>query len=298
MATDWTRIGAVHSGALLTGCVLGANHADKGLPCQDASLAAVHYYKGYPYLLLAVADGHGSASYTRSELGAHFAVRAAAETAARWVLFAVDCLKNHPGDWLVNARNEFGQHFARNLRQSWENNVLDHLQDFPLESAAPQTDPGKAYGTTVALALVFQGHVFAGAIGDSTVALVRQEAGLTTAVDLLAAEKAEGLGLTTDSLASSDAVYKWKHQVLPLDEVRMVVAATDGFTDSLADPVTTLLALQRDTEIKGFVWLEDRLQNFLARLTEQGVGDDIATVFYFPVFHTAPTESTTGEING
>ncbi|MGH6820453.1 MAG: protein phosphatase 2C domain-containing protein, partial [Methylocella sp.] len=156
----------------------------------------------------------------------------------------MDCLENSPGDWLANARNDFGQRFARVLRQSWDRNVSDHLAAFPLESAAPEADLRKAYGTTVALALVFQGQVFAGTIGDSTVFLVRQEAGVPTAVDLLAGENGAGPGLTTDSLASSDAVYKWKHQTLPLDEVRMVMAATDGFADSLADPKGTLLALQ------------------------------------------------------
>ncbi|MGH6820589.1 MAG: hypothetical protein ACREDU_06975, partial [Methylocella sp.] len=71
----------------------------------------------------------------------------------------------------------------------------------------------------------------------------------------------------------------------------------------------TLLALQRDTETKGFVWLEDRLEGFLARLTEQGVGDDIATVFYFPPQTQSPAvtaqastdtteESQAGESHG
>ena len=277
MRGDWARIAAAESGVLLTGCVRGANHCDKNLPCQDASLAGIHYYQGHPYVLLAVADGHGAASYARSELGAHFAVRAAAEAAARWVMFAVDCLEKQPDDWLDNARNEFSQRFVRHLRQSWEANVTGHLAAFPLQPAAPGVEALKPYGTTVALAVVF-----AGAIGDSTVFLVREEAGAGTAVDLLAGAKADGLGLATDSLASTDAVYKWKHKMLPLAQTSMLLASTDGFADSLADPLQTLAALQRDTEAKGFAWLEGRLDGFLARLTEQGVGDDIATVFYFP----------------
>ncbi len=293
MTANWTRIAGAECGTLLTGCVRGANHVDKNLPCQDASLAGVRYFKGYSYLLLAVADGHGAASYTRSELGAHFAVRAAAEAAARWVLFAVDSLEKQPDDWLMNARNEFGQRFVRHLRQSWERNVTEHLAAYPLEDIGHNIDRFKAYGTTVALALVFQGQVFAGSIGDSTVFLVREEAGATKALDLLTGEKAEGLGLTTDSLASADVVYKWKHKTLSLAETRMIVAATDGFADSLANPLLTLAALQRDTEIKGFGWLEDKLDDFLSRLTEQGVGDDIATVFYFPPHSKATDASRT-----
>ncbi len=291
MTGDWTRIAGGESGTLLTGCVRGANHVDKNLPCQDASLASVRYFKGHPYALLAVADGHGAASYTRSELGAHFAVRAAAEAAARWMLFAVNCLENQPDDWLINARNEFSQRFIRQLYQSWERNVTEHLDAYPLEPASQGTDLFKAYGTTVALALIFHEQVFAGSIGDSTVFLVREEVGATNALDLLTGEKAEGLGLTTDSLASADAIYKWKYKMLPLAETHMIVAATDGFADSLANPLHTLLSLQRDTENKGLGWLEDKLEDFLSRLTEQGVGDDIATVFYFPPSSTPSTSS-------
>ena len=372
MRDDLARIAAAETGVLLTGCVRGANHCDKNLPCQDASLAGIHYYKGYPYVLLAVADGHGAASYTRSELGAHFAVRAAAEAAARWVLFAVDCLEKQPDDWLDNARNEFSQRFIRHLRQTWEVSVTSHLAAFPMQPADSGVEALKPYGTTVALAVVFAGQVFAGAIGDSTVFLVREvnvvdparhtgrdcrypehrevnvgagsepnavelasavgrnksvlagdsgeltgrmpetvvarpysgllhpplnSTALGTAVDLLAGAKADGLGLATDSLASADAVYKWKHKMLPLAETRMVLVSTDGFKDSLADPLKTLADLQHDTETKGFAWLEGRLNGFLARLTEQGVGDDIATVFYFPPQAPLPVAAPASSAN-
>ncbi len=283
MNPNWTRIGAVDSGELLSGCVRGANHCDKGSPCQDASLAGIHYYRGYPYVLLAVADGHGAASYARSELGAHFAVRAAAEAAARWILFAVASLEEQPGDWLSNARNEFTLRFAKHLRQIWERNVDEHLTACPLQSAAQDAESArKVYGTTVAVALAFQGHIFAGAVGDSTVFIVKEEEGEPAAVDLLIGDKNDTLGLTTDSLASADAAYRWKHRILPVDGVQMVLAATDGFADSLAEPARALASLQQDTQAKGFTWLRDRLPDFLHRLTDRGVGDDIATVFYFP----------------
>ncbi|MFM8331801.1 MAG: protein phosphatase 2C domain-containing protein [Candidatus Methylumidiphilus sp.] len=283
MNQNWTRIGAVDGGELLSGCVRGANHCDKGTPCQDASLAGIHYYRGHPYVLLAVADGHGSASYARSEFGAHFAVRAAAEAAARWILFAVASLEDRPDDWLPNARNEFGLRFAKLLRQIWERTVDEHLAACPLQVAAQDAESArKVYGTTVAVALIFHGQMFAGAVGDSTVFLVKDAAGEVAAVDLLTGDKNDALGLATDSLASADAAYRWKHRVLPLDGVQMVLAATDGFADSLAEPGRVLASLQQDVQAKGFHWLRDRLPDFLLRLTGQGVGDDIATVFYFP----------------
>lgn len=283
MDHTWTLNGIGTCGTLLSGCVRGATHRNKGLPCQDASMASIQHYKGYPYALLAVADGHGAAQYPRSDLGAQFAVQAIAETAARWVLFAVECIERQPDDWLPNVRNDFGVRFARSLRKAWERNVDEHLIGCPLADTQPGSDAAyRAYGTTVALALVFKDRVFAGAIGDSTIFLVTNDGGEVAAVDVLIGEKSEALGLTTDSLAASDAAYKWKHRSLPLREVRLLLAATDGFADSLAAPLRTLETMYRDTCTKGFSWFHDKLPSFLSRLTEQGVGDDIATVFYFP----------------
>ena len=44
----------------------GATHLEKNRPCQDASVAVQQFYKGQPYTVLAVADGHGGDAYTRS----------------------------------------------------------------------------------------------------------------------------------------------------------------------------------------------------------------------------------------
>lgn len=288
MQPTWTRIGDPSGGVLLTCGVTGANHSDKGLPCQDASLAGIHYYKGHAYTLLAVADGHGSERYSRSQLGAHFAVQAAAEAAARWMLFAVECYEQSPGDWFTNARNDFGARFARMLRQAWERNVTEHLAAYPLTEAEQQQASGQnAYGTTIALALVFRDQVFVGAIGDSTVLVVCDSGGGETAADLLAGDGSQALGLTTHSLASADAACRWQIRVLPLEKVHLLCAVTDGFTDSLTDALRTLVGVYRDTRVKGFDWLRDKWPEFLARLTEQGVGDDIATVLYFPPEPTA-----------
>lgn len=283
MPAHWTKIGDPGGGVLLTGSVTGASHRDQGKPCQDASLAGVHFYKGHPYALLAVADGHGSERYTRSQFGAHFAVQAAAEAAARWMLFAVECYEQSPEDWFANARNDFGARFARMLRQSWERNVTEHLAAYPLAEAEQQHASGpNAYGTTIALALVFRDQVFVGAIGDSTVLLVCETAGGVVAEDLLAGAPSEALGLATHSLASAAAASHWQHRVLCLGEVRLLCAVTDGFTDSLADPARTVAKLYGDTQAKGLDWLREKWPEFLERLTEQGVGDDIATVLYFP----------------
>jgi hypothetical protein len=281
MQPQWTKIGDPAGGVLLTGGVTGASHRERAMPCQDASLAGVHFYKGHSYVLLAVADGHGAARYTRSELGAHFAVQAAAEAAARWMLSAVDHYEQQPDDWFANARNDFGLRFARMLRQAWERRVEEHLSAHPPDPTG--NPPGlSAYGTTIALALVFRDQVFVGAVGDSTVLAVRAAEGGAVAADALAGAAADTLGLATHSLASADAPSRWQHRALPLGGLRLLCAVTDGFTDSLADAQSTLVGLCRDAQAKGLDWLLEKWPGFLQRLTERGVGDDIATALYFP----------------
>ena len=257
------NVGGAALGLMVTACVTGASHRDKSIPCQDASFAGVHFFKSHPYALIAVADGHGSASYARSELGAHFAVQSAAEAAARWIAFAVDCLDQNPEDWVANAQNDFGSRFARMLKQAWTRHVTEHLSSNPLEG--PELTPDamyQCYGTTIAMALVFHDQVYAGAIGDSAVIVVTDGEGDAKSIDWLAGGSASHLGLITDSLASDNAVSCWSHRVFALREVALLCAVTDGFTDSLRDVSEALRSLCRDRHERGLPWLVQQLPPF------------------------------------
>lgn len=289
------KISKVERGTLMAGGVIGACHQEKKMPCQDASAAGIYYYKGYSYMLMAVADGHGSSHYPRSELGAHFAVQAATDAAAVWIMFATDCLERQPANWLSNVQNEFGSRFARYLHHSWGRKVDEHLTNFPLEDVAGDINFCRsAYGTTISLALIFNNHIFTGAIGDSSVLIVRNS---EDTLDVLAGDESPQLGLVTHSLAQDNAVLKWKHRVFPVDEVSMICVATDGFTDSLVDVQGTLAALHQDTRLRGFDWLHSKLPDFLSHLTDKGVGDDISVVFYFSPVNDIPAIKDTGEEN-
>lgn len=277
---------------LFTSQVTGANHRKQGKSCQDASLACSHYYKGQPYTLLAVADGHGSEHYFRSEIGAHFAVQAISEVAAQWVMSAVGYHESEPDNWLANASNDFSSRFSRSVLKVWESKTQEHLSEHPYtEEQARFTGSTKPYGTTVAVALVFRNYLFAGSIGDSSVLLVKKSRGDLSAADILAIENKECLGLSTDSLVSSNAASSWKYKVYPLDEVRFICAVTDGFTDSLADVTLTLTNLYQDICDKGTAWFCASLPAFLERLTQDGVGDDVSAVFYLPKLLESVSES-------
>ena len=66
----------------------GASHKRAGTHCQDAHLLTDMSIAGYPMLIAAVADGHGSKQHDRSHVGAHLALQAAALSLG-WLLLGV-----------------------------------------------------------------------------------------------------------------------------------------------------------------------------------------------------------------
>ena len=153
-----------------------------------------------------------------------------------------------------------------------------HLNCHPVEESIKENNIS-IYNTTIALAIIFDGQIFFGAIGDSTVLVLKKN---DQVLDVLAGYQDKPLGLTTASLVQDNAAVNWKSDRVSMDSVKMVCVVTDGFTDSLADPSQTLLSLCETTQQKGIDWLECMTNQFLTHLSDQGVGDDIASVFYFP----------------
>lgn len=93
----------------------GARHTEEKKPCQDACLAAQHFYRGYGYAVLAVADGHGGAAYTRSEIGAHLAVQAVQSVATGFIPYIVEVMEKQFKEWKATARHVFKDRFGKLL---------------------------------------------------------------------------------------------------------------------------------------------------------------------------------------
>ena len=89
----------------------GASHIDKDQPCQDACMVTQHFYRGQPYMVLAVADGHGSDKYTRSEIGAHLAMEAAHQAAADLAMTLVELQKSDVPNWYQNPNEDVSSRF-------------------------------------------------------------------------------------------------------------------------------------------------------------------------------------------
>ena len=133
-------------------CRTGSSHITRHKPCQDR----LCHVQTPDFTLVAVADGHGSAEYTRSGLGARFAVYAAK--------------KILPSD----APDE---EVVADIKWLYDHLVARHLSRHPLSDremallSAARLHPVAAYGCTLAVAVIdyTRGTTTRYCLGDSGV---------------------------------------------------------------------------------------------------------------------------------
>lgn len=120
-------------------CRTGSSHITRHKPCQDR-LCCV---QTPDFTLLAVADGHGSAEYTRSGLGARFAVYAAQKVLP----------SDAPDEEVV-----------KEIKGLYDHLVARHMARHPLSEremgllSAARLHPVAAYGCTLAVAVIDYAH--------------------------------------------------------------------------------------------------------------------------------------------
>lgn len=133
----------------------GSSHIRCNTPCQDQFLVA----QNETAALFTLADGHGSAPYTRSGLGARMMC-----AAARQVLLA------------ENAITQPDQALAAALKDTYDHLVARHMQFRPLaqwEKARLETrPPEQAYGCTFLAVLSTEQETLCCQVGDGHIALL------------------------------------------------------------------------------------------------------------------------------
>ncbi|WP_327134018.1 protein phosphatase 2C domain-containing protein [Streptomyces sp. NBC_01343] len=186
-------------------------------------------------LIMAVADGHGSAAHARSHLGSRFAVDLFVEEARRF-----GALAQPPGDerppslaWLMH----YAEHaFPRQLVSAWRGRVLGHWTRTSSHEEPGVSEEHKVllYGSTL-IGAVLTPRVFAAwQLGDGELTVV-DEAGQVT-VPLAPAEA--DLGDETESLCTPKAWRRirmhWAPVTAPWRAPRLIAASTDGLSKSFA----------------------------------------------------------------
>ncbi len=255
MSIQWQVVGQT---------VRGATHERNGLPNQDAIYWLPASGRGSSVVLTA-ADGHGSARYWRSHIGAALAVEKAAQLTEEFLhnqasVDNLSLIKHATEEWLPRA-----------LVRNWSEAVAEHLTSDPMDP-----ESSVAYGATLIVAAVTERFVLYLQLGDGEILTVseRGEVGRPLIKD-------ERLfGNETTSLCAPEAWRDFRVSFQPLTQSppALILLSTDGYPNSFRDEAgflqvgSDILRLIRDN---GLASVKDHLEGWLRDSTRAGSGDDV-----------------------
>lgn len=260
----------------------GASHISTGRPCEDAYAISSGSAGAVPSLAIAVADGHGDPRHDQSRIGAGIAVQAALEELAA---FHRMYLGLYPAQAF---RAAFKNDFPRRLTRRWRE-MVD--RDAEQRNSALAGNPGDQiyvrYGTTLIAALVVEDMILAGQIGDGDLILVRPDGSIEAPLP-----RDPGLvGSETHSLSSRDAHLLWRTVTLDRGEGGVIIAATDGISDSFEGPDSEeffvfIQSIVDRVRTYGMENVARSVSQWLDRYSAIASGDDMTLVY--ACIHPAP----------
>lgn len=267
----------------------GYNHIKEQKVCQDASLC----YSNDVMDIIAVADGHGSDDYPRTDRGSKFAVEAAVASTRRFV----EVLLADGIDISADSNQRLEQ-LAKSILAEWHSSVESDLQGSPFsetelakvsekykERYLSGRMPEKAYGTTLIMACLTRQFWFGIQIGDGKCVALNANCESSEPIPWDDSCQAN----ITTSICDSDAISEFRYyysRELPL----AVFMGSDGIDDSYPSPEdyhslyrSMVLLFDENCEAKG----KEELQDYLPSLSRKGSGDDVsvAGILSPDVFH-------------
>ncbi|HYJ84967.1 MAG TPA: PP2C family serine/threonine-protein phosphatase [Pyrinomonadaceae bacterium] len=263
--------------------VRGASHERSGLPNQDAIRWLPESGAG-PSLVLAVADGHGSAKYSRSHVGASLAVETTAQLMYEFVAGQtgadnLSLTKRAAEEWLPGA-----------LVRAWLAAVAEHASVHPLSDVELDALGGNrsdlassineklsiAYGTTILATAVTESFVLYLQLGDGEILTVTTRGEVSRPLckdDRLFANE-------TTSLCAPEAWrdFRVSFQHRPQMEPALILLSTDGYPNSFRDEAGFLKVgsdILTIIETEGLQKVGQDLEGWLKDSTNAGSGDDV-----------------------
>lgn len=265
VAPDWQALSA---------SVRGAAHRRAGLPNQDAVRIRQHPDR----LVLALADGHGSAKSFRSQQGARLAVAVALRVAARATLLDQAPARKR---WAEDA-------WPLELVRGWQAAVDARLARRPFSAAelAPlepparaqlEANPRLAWGSTLLSVILTPAAILYLQLGDGDLLIVADDG----SVDRPLPADPRLFGNETTSLCAAAA---WQEarvycQTLAGAPPALILAASDGYANAFRDDAgfrqvaADLWAMLR---AGGRDAVAPHLRGWLAEASAEGSGDDIS----------------------
>jgi protein phosphatase 2C-like protein len=267
--------------------VRGASHVRRETENQDC----IRWKSERGRVILALADGHGSAKSFRSAIGSAFAVAVSIEFASELLQAApVETAGQHEDSrFLSLVKDRLETDIPRRIVHKWSERVDQHLARNPFteqELAALVEQDGQkskqliekngrlAYGSTLVTAIAMESFAVFWQIGDGDVLTVS----VTGEVIRPVPTDARLIANETTSLCSHDAPRMFRYAILGTP-APMIMLSTDGFANSFLDDegffkfgtdVSAIIVAEGLEKVKA------SLPDWLTEITARGSGDDIS----------------------
>ncbi len=262
--------------------VRGAAHTRSGAVNQDALRLWQEKPERLP-LILAVSDGHGGATYTRSHIGAAYAVNTALRVLAHDLLPRLLAPGVAPDLTLV--KRTCDEWLPKVLVRRWQERVRAYTRRYPFAPDAAADPAGllTPYGATLVAALLTeQFHLYL-QLGDGDILTVATGGAVSRPALPVDARL---LGNETTSLCMPDA---WRSvrlvfQPLLAEPPSLVLLCTDGYANSFTDPASFAQVggdLLAAIHSEGLAAVRSQLPAWLAQTSTAGSGDDITVALAF-----------------
>ena len=235
----WQAVGAI---------VAGANHIRQDIPCQDALLI-----KEYgDFLIVAVADGHGSSRCKYSHIGSNFAVEIACEFLGSLMESGKDIFFAQKDIWI-----------PKKIETAWKNAISSNFN----------TNDYELYGTTLLAVLVSHDFIFVLQIGDGDIIAISDGNAYFIFDDIIK------IGEETESLCLEESWKYIKTAIISPSNIDMLMLSSDGYSNSF---ITESDFFQAGIDFYR-LWnkkedLQKNLPNWLYQTSQKGSGDDITVV--------------------
>lgn len=276
MASTWTALGA---------SVRGATHERNGVKNQDA-VRLSNPSRAEDFLLLAVADGHGSMRSFRSDRGSALA----AECALRVLRSLIRRLG--PEVPLSVVRRHAVTSWPSALLSAWRSAVRADVEANPfslLDFAAfpeppPVCEPGQelpgsaylAYGATLVAVAITRRYILYSQLGDGDILTLRSDGTVFRPLP----RQHEFMAEQTQSLCSHHAHRVFQVRVEPrrAGGPAMIMLSTDGYANCFGTEEgffkvgSDLLDYLRS---RGIDFVGERIEEWLRESSRDGSGDDI-----------------------
>lgn len=277
---------------VMTHSVCGAVHERRGLPNQDHVDSEIVPFKNGNAWIIAVSDGHGSAKYFRSHIGAKLATTAALEVLKQ--ILAYHATKESSPSQI---KRTVEVDLPKGIIYKWEEEVTKHLRENPIhedEWTRLEEAEGNAarrrlqnsvtipYGATLLAVAVTREFIIYLQLGDGDIVEVYPE-------DIVQYPISEGQRLVADetySLCSPKPKDHFHVRFQTLIDVHptLIFVATDGYSKSYPGKHEFQRVVTDYSEVlfsEGKEVVVTHLPMWLSEVSSSGSGDDVTVAILF-----------------